>query len=59
MESDEMTCPACEGTGTEPCGDCGGNGDCPHCGEGVCPECSGSGDVDCSECDGAKIVDRL
>lgn len=59
MESDEMICPACEGTGEESCSECGGDGNCNHCGEGACPECSGAGDVDCTECDGAKVVERL
>lgn len=53
----ESECAECDGTGTETCDTCGGNGMCNHCHDGSCQDCSGSGEQDCSECDGAGTVE--
>lgn len=51
-----IVCPSCEGSKEEDCTECGGSGNCNHCGEGACPDCC-LGTVDCSECDGSGEVD--
>lgn len=58
MKDDEIVCPTCDGTGLEECWECGGDGNCSHCGEGACPDCGGIGNVDCMECDGHRYVPK-
>ena len=58
----EVTCPACDGTGTRGCMSCGMDGYVravlPQHRDAMCGQCGGDGVDDCRACDGDGLVSK-